>query len=338
MIAGPALLAALASALASPAKAPDAAPEAPPAAAALADAHRSTAGDAPGRADPPPGKRAAAPLAVVVRAERTEARLGEPFTYEIDVRHHPEERYTLAGDLDAPPFRARARGCTRTEAGGEARTTCALSLALFALGPHDVPAVKLAVETPAGGAALVVPGPRITGVGIIDPAAPPERLSLRDPAPPVPLLVRSLRLLFWAGGLVALLAAALLARRAWRSRRARLVAAAEAPPPEPPSLRLRRRLDALEAKGLPARGLGREHVFELSEIVREWIGAVTGLNALDLTTAELVERLARTGDPRIDVEAMRRFAEEADLVKFARAPADAAACAAATRFARGLAP
>jgi hypothetical protein len=277
---------------------------------------------------------ASSPPAVHVRAERTEARLGEPFAYEIVVRHAADESYALAGDLEAPPFRGTARGCTRAEAGGEVRTTCSLSLSLFALGPHDVPEVKLAVRTPAGESVLPVPGPRITGAGIIDPAAAPERLALRAPAPPVPLLLPTLRPLWWAAGVAAAVALALLLRRALRARSR---AAAEPAPPEPPAARLQRRLDALDAKDLPARGLGREHVAEVSEIVREWIGAVTGVNALDLTTAELVERLRRCADPRADAEAVRRFAEEADLVKFARAPAGPADCAAATAFARRLA-
>lgn len=288
------------------------------------------AGGPPAAGGAPPAR----PLSFVVRTERTEARLGEPFTYEIDVRHRPDEAYALAGDLDAPPFRGTARGCRRADAGGEARTTCTLSLALFALGPHDAPEVRLEATTPEGPAALAVPGPRITGVGIIDPAAAPEALALRPPAPAVPLLVPSLRLVAWAAGALAAAIALLLVVRAWR---ARARAAAEAAPPEPPAVRLRRRLDALEAKGLPARGLGREHVFELSEIVREWVGAVTGLNALDLTTDELVARLARAADPRVDLAALRRFSEEADLVKYARAPADPADCAAATAFARRLA-
>lgn len=289
----------------------------------------------PGAAEPgaPDAPAAAPPLSVVVRAERTEARLGEPVAYELEVRHRPDQSYALAGDLEAPPFRAAARGCRRTESGGEARTTCALSLSLYALGPHDVPDVKLAVRTPAGEAVLAVPGPRLTGVGIIDPAAPPERLALRGPAPPVPLMVPSLRVLAWAAGALALVLAALLLRRAWRARSR----AASEPPPEPAAVRLARRLDALEAKGLAARGLGREHVFEVSEIVREWLGAVTGVNALDLTTPELVERLRALGDPRLDVAALARFGERADLVKYARAPAGPADCAAATAFARGLA-
>jgi hypothetical protein len=278
---------------------------------------------------------AASPLSVLVRAERTEARLGEPLAYEIDVRHRADEAYELAGDLEAPPFRGAARGCKRVDSGAEARTTCSLSLALFALGAHDVPDVILVARTPAGEEVLPVAGPRITGTGIIDPAVPPERLSLRDPAPPVPLLVPTLRPLWWAAGLAALVAAAFLARHAWRAR-ARARAASGPPPPEAPGARLGRRLDALEARGLAERGLGREHVFEVSEIVREWIGAITGLNALDLTTAELVDALRRAADPRVDAEAIRRFGEQADLVKYAREPAGPEDCAAATAFARGL--
>jgi hypothetical protein len=285
---------------------------------------------------PPPGEPPP-PRPALARAERTEVRLGEPFGYEIEVRHPADERVAIAAELDAPPFRGTGGECRRADGAakaGEVRTLCSLRLALFALGPQDVPEVRLVVRTDRGESTLAVPGPRVTGVGVIDPAAPPESLALRAPAPPVPLEVPSLRLVWWTLGAVALVAAALLARRRWRRR---ALPAAAGVPPEPPGVRLARRLDALEAKGLPARGLGAEHVAELSTAVREWIGATAGVNALDLTTAELAERLGRAAVPGLDVGAVRRFCEEADLVKFARAPADAAACEAATRWARGLA-
>jgi hypothetical protein len=276
----------------------------------------------------------ARPLSLLARAERSEVRLGEPFGYEIEVRHAPAERYAIPPDLDAPPFRGAGGACRREAHGDEVRTTCAIRLALFALGPHDVPELALSVESAEGAATLAVPGPRVSGVGVIDPAAPAEGLALRPLAPPVPLVVPSLRVLGWAAAAAALLLTALLARRALR---ARARAGLPLPPPEAPGARLARRLDALEAEGLAARGRGREHVAAVSAIAREWLGAVTGVNALDLTTAELCERLARADDPRVDLSALRRFCEDADLVKYARAPAGPAECAAATAFARGLA-
>lgn len=273
------------------------------------------------------------PVSLLARAERSEVRLGEPFEYAIEVVHPAGERVTIAPGLDAPPFRGTGGGCRRAEQGAEARTTCVLRLALFALGTHEVPELRLAVLTPQGEATLAVPGPRVTAAGIIDPAAPAGSLALRDLAPPVPLLVPSLRAVWWTLAAAALALAALVARRLWRRRRR---AAAAPAPPEPPDVRLARRLDALEAKALPARGLGGEHLAELSLAVREWIGAVAGVNALELTTAELLERLGRAGPPRLDLAALRRFCEASDLVKFARAPADPASCASATRWAREL--
>jgi hypothetical protein len=267
------------------------------------------------------------------RAEKPEVRLGEPFQYELEIHHPTNESYALPEQLALAPFRAADPACRREERGAEATTTCTLRLALFALGPHEVPAIPLDVRTDAGAATLAVPGPEITGVGMIDPKVPNRELALRDPAGPVPLLVPSLRLLWWTLGALALAALAIAAVIGWR-RRAR---ARTAPPPlVPPHERFARRLDALEAERLPARGLGSEHVARLSELAREYLGAVTGENALDLTTTELVQRLGRDPDPRLDLAALRAFLVDADLVKFARRDADELECAAATAFARDL--
>jgi hypothetical protein len=276
----------------------------------------------------------AAPASFLARVERSEVRLGEPFAYEIEIRHPAGESCALPAELGAPPFRATARGCRRDAVEGEVRTTCAMTLALFDLGAHDIPEVLLEVETAGGRATLAVPGRRVAGVGAIAPGTPPGSLALRDLAPPVPLLVPSLRPVAWALALALALAVAGLARRAWR---ARARTAAGEGPPEDPHARLSRRLDALEARELAARGDARELYFELSGAVREHVGAVTGLNALELTTGELLERLEALPAPPVDPAALRRFCEGADLVKFARAQATAAEREAALGYARGLA-
>jgi hypothetical protein len=290
-------------------------------------AGRGEGGGSPTGSDPPPHGTATA------RVEKPEVRLGEPFRYELEIRHPASETWALPEKVALEPFRATEPVCRREEQGGEAITTCALRLALYALGPHDVPAVALTVRTGEGDATVAVAGPRVTGVGIIDPKVPSRELALRDPSGPVPLLVRSWRVLWWTLGALALAALAAAAVVAWR-RRAR--AAVETPPPIPPHVRFVRRLEALEAERLAARGLGREHVARVSELVREYLAALTGEPALDLTTGELVARLAPQGDPRLDLAALRAFLEDADLVKFAKADAGECECAAATAFARDL--
>lgn len=279
-----------------------------------------------------PAPEAGPPRAVLARVERAEARLGVPFAYEIEVVHPAREALAIAPTLDAPPFRGEGGACRGEPAGpgtDRIRTTCRLRLALYDLGPHDLPPVRLAVRTADGEASLEVEGPRVAGVGLTDPAAPPSALALRPLAPPVALLVPTWAPAGWALGIAAAAAAVLLARRAARRRARR---AAEPPAPEPPEVRLARRLDALAARRPPA----REHFFELSGAVREWVGAVTGLPAPELTTAELADRLAAGADPRVNAPALLAFLGDADLVKFARGDASAERCAQALAWARRL--
>jgi len=284
-----------------------------------------------------PALSPAAPRAVHTRLEgAAQPRLGEPFDYEIEIRHATAERYLPPAKAELAPFDAEPLGCksvTVPGGAGDSLTTCGWRLRVFELGPHDVPALTFEAATPDGPRALVVPGPRVEAAGLIDPAAPPDQLQLRPPAPPVPLLVRSWRLVWWAAGLLAAALAAFLLVRWWR-RRAR--AAAEPPAPLLPHEAFARRLAALEADRLPEQGRAREFFFRLSEAVRAYVGALTGVNALDLTTGELLDALAAAGDPRLDLGRLRDFCEDADLVKFARFPAGGYECEAGLRFAREL--
>jgi hypothetical protein len=297
----------------------------------------AAASSLPGATPPPAAPAAtveqAAPREVHSRTSASSARLGEPLEWAVEIKHAPAERYDFGAPLPEGPYRAEPLGCQRLEASGEAVTTCRLRLALLALGPIDLPTLRLDATTPAGPRVLDVPGPHLTGNGVIDPSVPAEKLELKDLAPPVPLLVPSWRLLWWVlGGL----AAVLLGWRLWRWWRARRRAGEAPPPPVPPEVRFAARLDELEGERLGEQGRGREHWFRLSEAVRDYLGSVTGLNALDLTTAELLEALARQPDPRLPLGPLRHFSETADLVKFARLAADARACAEGIGFGREL--
>ena len=167
---------------------------------------------------------------------------------------------------------------------------------------------------------------------MIDPGVPADSIALRDLAPPVPLLVTSYRLVWWGLGIVAAAALAIAGMGALRRARARRRAVPEISPAE----RFARRIAALEAERLPERGLGGDHVARLSEAVREYLGALSGLPALDLTSAELVAALREAPVSRVDLDGLELFLGDADLVKFARQPAGPERCRAGMLFARAL--
>ena len=274
----------------------------------------------------------AQPLGFEARADRASVRLGEPFAYEVRIRHRPEERYLLPPRPALAPFQADGLRCRRDSARAEVRTTCSMRLALFALGPVDVPDLVFEVDGPAGKSRLSVPGPRISGVGLIDPSVPPASIPLRDIAPPAPLLLPSWRLAYWALSVLAALGLTTAAGRALARRRARRGAV-----PEPSAAeRFARRLEALGAERLPERGLGGDHLTRLSEAVREYLGALANLPALDLTSGELLAALGEARDMRLDLSGLELFLASADLVKFARAPAAPQVCREGMQYARNL--
>ena len=276
---------------------------------------------------------AAEPNGFSARADKAEVRLGAPFGYVIEIRHDPRETYELPPAFQLEPFDVSGARCRREAKGQEAVTTCTMQLALFELGEHEIPEVALLAHTPGGDRVLRVPGARIAGSGVLDPEAQAQDLQLRDIAPPAPLMVRSYRLVAWVTGVLAavglLVAGILYLRRRRRSRPENLPALL-------PHERFQRQLDALAAEELPRSGRGREYFFRLSEMIREYVGALHGLNALDLTTEEILAALARSELRGFDRGGLAAFCRQSDFVKFARHEATESECAEALTYARDL--
>jgi hypothetical protein len=136
---------------------------------------------------------------------------------------------------------------------------------------------------------------------------------IRDIKPLQPLA--GTRRWLWIGGAVALLLLALALIGALWLRRRRTTDAA---PPKPAHEVALARLRALRdrERGNPA--AVRALYFELSEVVRTYVEGRFGLNATDLTTEEILPRLA--GLPGLegrDALALQRFLRATDRVKFA---------------------
>lgn len=77
-------------------------------------------------------------------------------------------------------------------------------------------------------------------------------------------------------------------------------------------------LERLVKRGLPGRGFYKDFYVELTMVVRRYIARQYGVKAPHLTTTEFVERAIASGRfAQEDIAELKKFFDEADLVKFA---------------------
>jgi len=88
--------------------------------------------------------------------------------------------------------------------------------------------------------------------------------------------------------------------------------------PIPPYEMARQRLDNLHEQHLCERGQERAYYTELTDILREYIDKRFGINAMEMTSRQILDRLNANPDTRPSERLMRQILEVADFVKFAK--------------------
>lgn len=269
---------------------------------------------------------ALAPLGVSSELSRGEVTLGTPFTLTLSIRHDPSQRWELAAPEDLGAFSLLNQQRARTDAEDGARTTFTLELALFELGEQELAGLPFDVATSQGTRTWHSEPLRITGLTSLPDHVMEEGAELRGFKPVEDVPVFTLRLLWYALGIVALLVLLWFAYRWWRARPPK----AARPPVLPPlDVRTRKALLDLRAEKLPEAGEQKVFYSRLSEILRAYVGERYAVEAMESTTQELSAALAMTPAPKRVVGSTRTILEEADLVKFAKLRVDSTACDAA---------
>jgi hypothetical protein len=284
-------------------------------------------------AEAPDAGRTVQPESVERKVIPDRVRLGEPFVYRLDIHHPSAQRWELRTPRDLGSFEVIEQSRTRQDAQGHATTTYLLKMAMFALGEHVVPTLTFDVIEPDGAAVATLDGPDIAGLSSLPKDAEQLGMKLEDIKPNEDVPVRSWRLLGWLAALAALAALIYFARRAWLGR---APPALPTVPPLPLPERTRRALDALEAEHLPERGMQREFHFQLSGIARGYLGQRFGFDALECTSGELLREVERRALPGVEFAGLRRFVDQCDVARYARAEVPVSACAAALTWARGM--
>jgi hypothetical protein len=90
------------------------------------------------------------------------------------------------------------------------------------------------------------------------------------------------------------------------------------PPPVPAWILALEGLDVLSRSDLLSRGLTKDYYDQLSDVVRRYIGALRGFDALEMTSDEVLWKLRKVPVAGVATTEIEHLLRECDLVKFAR--------------------
>jgi hypothetical protein len=285
-------------------------------------------------ADPPPIRTTRSPFRVRVGVRPAVVELGQRVTYRAGVSDAGEGTIRLLppqseGVLTwgAPRIYTRQAWRRRLEPQPLARfqlqslDTMGIEVPLqaFALGRLSIPGLRVEIDDGRGPRLVQLPTVTLTVVPVL--AAADSNADFR--AVHGPLAAPWWERVPWTWVILGLLAvAAIVAWIVWRRRRRRGPALVPVARPEArdPRAEALAALAALRAQNLPERGRFTEHAFELGQILRRYLEAVTRTTRPGDTTPELVAHLRLAGLESDDLTRLAGLLRAWDQVKFAREP------------------
>lgn len=123
--------------------------------------------------------------------------------------------------------------------------------------------------------------------------------------------------------LIAAIAAAIYFGSKFR-KTGKFISLPEKPQPKPWTIALDR-LETLKAKNLWENGMEKEYFTQLTDILRDYLNDRFGINAMEMTSRQIMQTLADQADVREHRGYVRKILDIADFVKFAKVrplPAD----------------
>lgn len=250
---------------------------------------------------------------VHVGFSRDTIRVGDPFraVLKIDVPPGTEvvlpDSMTPAEDVENAG-RVRAR---RDSTAAGVSVVAAYPLTAWRTGPLTVTDLKVLFKSTTGDRTISVKMPPLNVVSVL-----PADTSNIQPKPPKDVLGKDR--LWWPWILLALVVATAIAVGYWLwRRRRRKPVMEEAVPLVLPRDRALQELERIRKLGLAREGMYKRHYSLVSEVLRQYMETLDPNWIGGLTTDEL-SRLTRS---RVEVKPAIRVLRNADMVKFAAAPA-----------------
>ncbi len=248
--------------------------------------------------------------------------VGDPVRLVVSVTHDPADTVSWPEPPALAPFEVIGqRAVPPTTSDGRTVSTLELTLTAFELGRLEVPSFDIVVTGASGDPATLSTDPLAVSV---DTVGLDEGGDIRDIKAPIGIPFDPLTLAPWVIGLALVVAVAWWLYGRYGRRDASAPVAPPPAPPRPAHEVAYESLAALEASGLLELGEVKTFHIRGSDIVRIYLQGRFGIDAMEMTTAEVLDQLA-LGD--LDTKTrgdLRRLLERCDLVKFAKFQPDQA--------------
>lgn len=255
--------------------------------------------------------------ALSTRIDTTLVTVGDRVDLQVTVEHPVDAAVSWPDSVDAGPFEVLETRIQPTRGrDGRSVSTATFSLTAFELGELEVPPVEVTVLHADGSEEVLETdryGVEVVSVGV------DETGDIREIRGPLAVPLSILRIAAYA--LLVVLAGVgvyALVRRLRSGDDGSGELPRGAPPRLPHEVALEE-LARLEASPLLSEGRVKEFHIRVSEILRRYVEGRFGVRALEMTTWEVLGGLQAAGvaeDLRRDI---RRFLDQCDLVKFAKA-------------------
>jgi len=259
---------------------------------------------------------AAGQAGVRTAVDTTVVTVGDRITLTVSVDHPSSARVSLPDSLALAPFEVldvQAEG--EPASGGPETSTWTITLAAFELGALEIPSFPIEITAQDGAIDTLTTDAwaiRVVSVGA------DETGELRDIRGPLGIPISGWIVALWVLVPLLVVAALYLLARRLRPRKREVVRAALGPLPRPPHEVALEALAALEATSMLDDGHVKQYHIAASDILRTYVEDRFRVDALEMTTREVLEGLERAGaDPRFRA-GLRDFLDACDLVKFAK--------------------
>lgn len=242
--------------------------------------------------------------------------VGDRITLTVRVTHPPDASVSWPDSLDLAPFEVLGAGVLPVERTDAALvSSAAFELAAFELGELEVPSFPISVVL-GDGSLLDVETDRF-GIEVVS-VGQDEGGDIREIRGPLMIPIDILTLGGWLIALLVTLLGGAWAYRRWARSRESGEPVEVGPPPRPPHEVALEALERLEASELLVRGEMKEYHIEASTIIRRYVEARFHVPALEMTTWETLDGLARVGAGEGFRSDLARFLDPCDQVKFAK--------------------